>query len=167
MTKAQPLFLKQHFKAANGAVVTIQHEHRQGGELSRAVPAVAAVHHNRRFPWLHFVCDPQRSSQDQLQTQDQKHTNHFHCNIFYNVLSQPMGHYAHLDVLKPMSGLQIGEPVGVLDIGVDNFLQLAERLPHHVDIVNIQENQLSVLIGILAFISTPFHLWESRGCSGY
>lgn len=37
-----------------------------------------------------------------------------------------MGHYAHLDVLKPMSGLQIGEPVGVLDIGVDNFLQLAE-----------------------------------------
>lgn len=29
MTKAQPLFLKKHLEAANGAVITIQHEHGQ------------------------------------------------------------------------------------------------------------------------------------------
>lgn len=46
VTKAQPLFLKQHLEAANGAVVTVQHEHGQGGELACAVPTVAAVHHH-------------------------------------------------------------------------------------------------------------------------
>lgn len=73
-----------------------------------------------------------------------------------------MHHRAHLDVLKPVSGLQIGEPVGVLDVGVDHVLQLAEGLSHHVDVVNIQEHQLSVLIRILTFITTPFHLKENK-----
>lgn len=61
VTKTQPLFLKQHLEAANGAVVTVQHEHGQGGELARTVPAVAAVHHHRGFPRLYLVCDPQCS----------------------------------------------------------------------------------------------------------
>lgn len=63
-------------------------------------------------------------------------------------------------MLKPMSGLQIGEPVGVLNVGVDHVLQLAERLSHHVDVVNVQENQLSILIGVFTFVTTPFHLEE-------
>lgn len=52
--------------------------------------------------------------------------------------------------------------MGVLNVGVDHVLQLAERLSHHVDVVNIQEHQLSVLIGILAFITTPFHLKKKQ-----
>lgn len=46
VTKAQPLLLKQHLEAANGAVVTVQHEHGQRGELACAVPAIATVHHH-------------------------------------------------------------------------------------------------------------------------
>lgn len=69
VTEAQPLLLEQDFKAANGSVVTVQHQHGQGGELARSVPTIAAVHHHRRFPRLHLVCDPQCSSQDQLQIQ--------------------------------------------------------------------------------------------------
>lgn len=65
---------------------------------------------------------------------------------------------SHLDMLKPVSGLQIGEPAGILNVGVDHVLQLAERLSHHVDVVNVQENQLSILIGVFTFVTTPFHL---------
>lgn len=61
MSETQPLFLNQNFKAPNGAVVPVQHEHGQRGELSRAVPAVATVHHYRRLPRLHFVRNPQSS----------------------------------------------------------------------------------------------------------
>ena len=68
VTKAQPLFLQQHFEAADGAVVTVQHEHGQGGELGCAVPAVAAVDHHWCFPRLHLICNPQSSGQNQLQT---------------------------------------------------------------------------------------------------
>lgn len=67
VAKAEPLFLQQRFETPNGAVITVQHEHGQGGELARPVPAVTAVHHHRGFPWLHLVCDPQRSCEDQLQ----------------------------------------------------------------------------------------------------
>lgn len=67
VTKAQPFFLQQHLKSTNGAVIPVQHEHGQGGELARPVPAIAAVHHHRGLPRLHLVCDPQRSCQDQLQ----------------------------------------------------------------------------------------------------
>lgn len=65
---------------------------------------------------------------------------------------------SHLNVLEPVSGLQVGEPMGVLDIGVDHILQLAQRLPHHVDVVNVQEHQLSVLIRVFAFVTAPLHL---------
>lgn len=46
VTEAQPLLLEQHLEAADGAVVTVQHQHSQGGELARPVPTVAAVHHH-------------------------------------------------------------------------------------------------------------------------
>ena len=68
VTEAQPLLLKQHLKTADGAVVTVQHEHGQGRELACAVPTVATVHHHWGFPRLHLVCDPQCSCHDQLQT---------------------------------------------------------------------------------------------------
>lgn len=68
VTEAQPLLLEQHLETADGAVVSVQHEHGQGRELARAVPTVAAVHHHRGFPGLHLVCNPQCSCHDQLQT---------------------------------------------------------------------------------------------------
>lgn len=74
-----------------------------------------------------------------------------------------VNNYTHLDVLKPMSGLKIGEPVGVLNVRVNHVLQLAEWLSHHVDVVNIQEHQLSILISILTFITTSFHLKKTSG----
>lgn len=39
--------LTSNLEAPKGAVVAVQHQHGQGGELSRAVPAVAAVDHHR------------------------------------------------------------------------------------------------------------------------
>lgn len=66
VTKAQPFFLQQHLKSTNGAVITVQHDHGQGGELACPVPAIAAVHHHRGLPRLHLVCDTQRSCEDQL-----------------------------------------------------------------------------------------------------
>lgn len=65
---------------------------------------------------------------------------------------------SHLNVLEPVSGLQVGEPMGVLDVGVHHILQLAQRLPHHVDVVNVQEHQLSILICVFAFVAAPLHL---------
>lgn len=73
VTKAQPLFLEQNLKTTNGAVIAVQHEHGQGGELAGPVPAVAAVHHHRGFPRLHLVCDPQRSCENQLQRKKNAH----------------------------------------------------------------------------------------------
>lgn len=125
MTEAQPLLLEQHLEPANGAVVTVQHEHGQGGELGGAVPTVATVDHHRCFPRLHLVCNPQSSCQDQLQThtaQSRAWKVAVSFFLFYLVLSAVMYHYAHLDVLKPVSGLQIGEPVRVLDVWVDHVL---------------------------------------------
>lgn len=66
VTKTQPFFLKQHLKTTNGSVITVQHKHGQGGQLTRAVPTVTAVHHHWGFSRLHLVCNPQRSCQNQL-----------------------------------------------------------------------------------------------------
>lgn len=67
MPEAQPFLLHEDLKAPHGAVVAVQHEHGEGGELGRAVPAVAAVHHHGRLPRLHPIRDAQRPRQDQLQ----------------------------------------------------------------------------------------------------
>ena len=55
VSKADPLLLQQHLEAPEGAVVAVQHQHRQGGELGRAVPAVTAVHHHR-VARGHLIC---------------------------------------------------------------------------------------------------------------
>lgn len=52
--------------------------------------------------------------------------------------------------------------MGVVDAGIDGFLHLPERLSHHMDVVNVQEHQLSILIRILTFKSTPFHLRQNK-----
>lgn len=46
MSEAQPLLFHEDFKPADGAVVAVQHEHGEGRQLSRAVPAVTAVNHH-------------------------------------------------------------------------------------------------------------------------
>lgn len=66
VSKADPLLLDQHLEAPECAVVRVQHQHGQGGELSRAVPAVTAVHHHRAAR-AHFICYLNCSRQHQLQ----------------------------------------------------------------------------------------------------
>lgn len=70
-----------------------------------------------------------------------------------NSLSGPNALSLYLDVLQPVSGLQTGEPVRLLHVGVNNVFQLLQWLPHHMDVVDIQENKLSILIGIFTFIT--------------
>lgn len=66
VSKAYPLLLHQDFEALNGSVVAVQHEHGQGGELGRAVPAVAAVNQHRAAARGHLVCHLDGSCQHQL-----------------------------------------------------------------------------------------------------
>lgn len=66
VAEAQPLLLHEHLKAPDGAVVAIQHEQGQRGQLGCAVPAVAAVNHHRCLPRLHFVSNPKGSSKNEL-----------------------------------------------------------------------------------------------------
>ena len=47
VAEAQPLFLDEHLEAAQSAIVSVEHEHGERGELSGAVPAVRAVHEHR------------------------------------------------------------------------------------------------------------------------
>ena len=44
----------------------VQHEHGQGGQLGRAVPAITAVHHHRRLSWLHPVSNPESPCKNKL-----------------------------------------------------------------------------------------------------
>lgn len=66
VSKAYPLLLHQDFKAFHGSVVAVEHEHGQRGELSRAVPAVAAVNQHRAPARRHLVCHLDGSCQHQL-----------------------------------------------------------------------------------------------------
>lgn len=75
VSKAYPLFLHQNFKAFNGSVVAVQHEHGQGGELSRAVPAVAAVNQHRAPARWHLVCHLNGSCQHELARSNRHQTN--------------------------------------------------------------------------------------------
>lgn len=61
VSEAQPFLLQQHLEASERAEVRVQHEHGQRGELSRAVPAIAAVHHHWRLTRLNSVCDANRT----------------------------------------------------------------------------------------------------------
>lgn len=52
--------------------------------------------------------------------------------------------------------------MGLLHVGVDDLLELFEGLAHHMDVMNVQEDQLRVLIGVIPFIPPTCRL-ESRG----
>lgn len=56
-------------------------------------------------------------------------------------------------MLQPIGGLQSREPLCFIDIRVTQLLELPQRFPHHVDVMDIQENQFGVLIGILGLVS--------------
>ena len=43
VTKAQPLLLYQDHEPSEGPVVTVQHQHGQGGQLAGPVPSITAV----------------------------------------------------------------------------------------------------------------------------
>ena len=59
-----------------------------------------------------------------------------------------------LDVVQPASRLQVGQPPLVLDVGEAHVLDLAQALPHHVDVVDVQEDKLGTLIVIFILISS-------------
>lgn len=44
------------------------------------------------------------------------------------------------DILQPASGIYGRVPVRFINGGVDHILQLAQRLPHHMDVRNFQES---------------------------
>lgn len=67
MSKAQPFFFHKDFKSSDSSIVSIQHEHGKGRQLSCAVPAITAVYHHRRLSWLYFVSDPKSPCKNKLQ----------------------------------------------------------------------------------------------------
>ena len=64
-----------------------------------------------------------------------------------------------LDVVQPVGRLEVGQPPLVLNVGEAHVLDLAETLPHHVDVVDVEEDQLCTVIVILILIaSSPRHI---------
>lgn len=59
---------------------------------------------------------------------------------------------SHLHMLQPVSGLQAGQPVRLLHVGVDDVLELLQRLPHDMDVLDVQEDELCVLV-LVTFIA--------------
>ena len=57
-----------YLEPSESAVVAVQHQHGQRGELSRSVPAVTAVDHHRRLPGLQLISYLCCSCQQQLHT---------------------------------------------------------------------------------------------------
>ena len=66
MSKTDPFFLDQYFKALDAPVEAVQHEHGQGRQLGRPVPTITAVHHHRALPRRNPVCDLDGSRQNKL-----------------------------------------------------------------------------------------------------
>ena len=58
---------------------------------------------------------------------------------------------------QPVGGLQIRqEPIGVLNPGRAHLLHLPQALPHHMDIVNVQEDQLDAGVVFFTFVAATF-----------
>ena len=57
-------------------------------------------------------------------------------------------------MVQPVGRLQVGQPPLVLDVGEAHVLDLAQALPHHVDVVDVQEDKLGTLIVIFVLISS-------------
>ena len=47
-----------------------------------------------------------------------------------------------LDVVQPVGRLQVTQPPLILDVGEAHVLDLAKTLPHHVNVVDVEEDQL-------------------------
>lgn len=118
--------------------MTVQHEHGERRQLSRSIPAVAAVHHHR-VPAGHFVCHLDRPRQHQLH-RDRT------ASGGAGTQRRSVESGSHLDVFQPVCGLQAGQPVGLLHVGVDDVFKLLQGLPHDVDVLDVQEDQLCVLV---------------------
>lgn len=54
MSKGEPFLLDEHLEPSQGAVVGIQHKHRERGQLRGAVPTVRAVDQDRGLVVLHL-----------------------------------------------------------------------------------------------------------------
>ena len=57
-------------------------------------------------------------------------------------------------MVQPVGRLQVGQPPLVLDVGEAHVLDLAQALPHHVDVVDVKEDKLGTLIVIFVLISS-------------
>ena len=84
----------QHLKAGEGAVVTVQQQHGQTGQLGGPVPAVTAVHHHAGPVHGDLVRHPHRARQDLL------------------------------DVVQPVSGLEVAQPPLVINHRETHVLHL-------------------------------------------
>ena len=77
------------------------------------------------------------------------------CEHFKTVLAKAP---SHPNVLKPVGSIHGWEPVCLVDGWVHHFLQLPQRLAHHVDVGDLQEVQLHVGVETLTLIATIFGL---------
>lgn len=65
---------------------------------------------------------------------------------------QRSGAESHPDVLQPVRLVDSRVPVGLVDGGVNHVLHLPQRLPHDVDVGDLQEVQLHVWVDALALV---------------
>ena len=64
-----------------------------------------------------------------------------------------------LDVVQPVGRLEVAQPPLVLDVWEAHVLDLAKAFTHHVDVVDVEEDQLRTVVMILILIaSSPRHV---------
>lgn len=56
-------------------------------------------------------------------------------------------------MMKPVGVVNVGEPLGVVDHRETHVLHFAERFPHYVDVVDVQELELCIGVDVLIFVS--------------
>lgn len=72
----------------------------------------------------------------------------------------------HLDVLQPVGLVNGRVPRGLVDGGVDHLLEFPQRVPHHMDVGDLQEAQLHVGVEALALVSAIFGLRRNMAVRG-
>ena len=55
-------------------------------------------------------------------------------------------------MIQPVRGLEVAQPPLILNVREAHVFDLAEALPHDVNVVNVQEDELRTLIVILILI---------------
>lgn len=61
-------------------------------------------------------------------------------------------------MFQPVRLFDTGEPSRFVDVGVTELLQFPERFPHDVYVVDVEEDEFSVLVGVLGFVAAAFRL---------